>query len=289
MIIRLGKFEGFITLTLILILSFLVALSFETKSATASANTKSVTVPIIMYHNITTNNAKAGKYTVTESEFCKDLEYIRKNGYEAITVEDLISYTNGKSTLPKKPIMITFDDGFESFYVIAYPVLKQMNMKAVVSIIGSVTEKYSSINDHNINYSNLTWSEINEMAESGLVEFQNHSYNMHRSEKGQRKGISKMPNESESEYRKALTEDLLKAQELFKVNCSLEPKAIAYPYGAKSKVTLEIIKKCGFECTLGCEEKVNIITVGNSDCLYDLGRFNRPSGIDTESFFNKLQ
>lgn len=288
MIIRLGKFEAVIVLAVIVTISFAFAVSFERKASTVSTDIEAVSLPIIMYHNITESNAKAGKYTVTVEEFKADLEYIKEKGYSTVTVAEVTDYVNGKNILPDKPIMITFDDGFESFYTLGYPLLKQFGMKAVVSVIGSVTDKYSQINDHNINYSNLTWAEINEMHKNGLVEFQNHSYNMHASKNGQRKGISKMNGESEAVYRKALTEDLEKAQELFNNNCGFEPTAVAYPYGAKSKTTLDIIKDCGFVCTLGCEEKTNIITVRDIECLYNLGRYNRPSGIKTESFFEKL-
>ena len=288
MIIRLSKFEAVIALSLVVLLSFAFALKSEDKSVTASTAAETAVLPVLMYHNITKNSARAGRYTVTEDEFITDLEYIRDKGYTAVTVSELEAFVNGNASLPEKPIMITFDDGFESFYVIAYPLLRQYGMKAVVSVIGSVTEKYSSIDDHNISYSNLTWQEIIEMRESGCVEFQNHSYNMHNNQNGQRKGISKLKGESESEYKAALTADLYKSQELFYTNCGFRPAAVAYPYGAKSKSTLSIIKECGFICTLGCEEKTNTVTVGDSECLFNLGRYNRASGIATAEFFEKI-
>lgn len=288
MIIRLSKFEAVIALSLVVLLSFAFALKSEDKSVTASTAAETAVLPVLMYHNITKNSARAGRYTVTEDEFIADLEYIRDKGYTAVTVSELEAFVNGNASLPEKPIMITFDDGFESFYVIAYPLLRQYGMKAVVSVIGSVTEKYSAIDDHNISYSNLTWQEIIEMRESGCVEFQNHSYNMHNNQNGQRKGISKLKGESESEYKAALTADLYKAQELFYTNCGFRPAAVAYPYGAKSKSTLSIIKDCGFTCTLGCEEKTNTVTVGDSECLFNLGRYNRASGIATAEFFEKI-
>ena len=288
MIIRLSKFETAIVLSVILALSFISAVSSEDKTLTTSTDIRTRLLPIIMYHHITVNKEKAGEYTVTEEEFWCDLQYIKDNGYTTVTIEDISNYVNGKSNLPDKPIMITFDDGFESFYSIAYPILKENNMRAVVSVIGSVTEKYSAINDHNISYSNLTWSEINEMHQSGLIEFQNHSYNMHSCKSGERKGISQLQGESDSQYRKSLTEDLYKTQKLFEENCGFKPTAIAYPYGAYSKNTLKIVKECGFTCTLVCEERINKITVGDSNCLFSLGRYNRPSGISTEDFFKKL-
>ncbi len=288
MIIRLDKFEAAVAISVILTISFIFAVNSEEKYIATSIDNNTKLLPIVMYHHITRNDKRAGEYTVTEKEFENDLEYIRSKGYTTVTVADLSDYVNGKSALPEKPIMITFDDGFESFYSIAYPLLKEHSMKAVVSVIGSVTEKYSKINDHNINYSNMTWSEINEMHQSGLIEFQNHSYNMHSAKNGGRKGISKKYKESDSEYKKLLVDDLCKTQKLFMENCSFEPTAVAYPYGAYSKNTLKIVKECGFICTLVCEERINKITVGDKNCLFNLGRYNRPGGMSTADFFDKL-
>ena len=285
LIIRFSRFEAVIICTLMVTVSFIFALSFETKTATASAKAQTVELPVIMYHHITENPSKTGKYTVHREELEADLEYLKKHGYEPVTVAELISFVDGNGTLPSKPIMITFDDGFESFYEIAFPVFKRYNMKSVISVIGSVTEKYSRINDHNINYSNLSFDEISELNSSGIVEIQNHSYNMHKSDSKSRKGLSKQKSETRQQYKEALKTDLMKLQSILKENCGITPVAVAYPYGAYSKDTLEVIKECGFRCTLLCEERINIITSGNSDSLYNLGRYNRESGISTVDFF----
>lgn len=288
MIIRIGKFEVTVVLTLLLTFSFFATLITENKVATVSTSNESVRLPVIMYHHITEKIDKAGKYTVLTTEFENDLEHIKNNGYTTVTVSDLIDYVNNGTQLPEKPIMITFDDGFESFYHLAYPLLKKYNMKAVLSVIGSVTEKYSAINDHNINYSNLTWEQITELHKSKFVEIQNHSYDMHKNDSDSRKGLSKRKNESEENYASALKVDLMKLQSLLYKKCGFEPTAVAYPYGSYSKTTTEIVKSCGFSCTLICEERINHIEAGNPDSLYNLGRFNRASGIKTVDFFRKL-
>jgi len=289
LIIRLSKFEAVVALIIIVTVSFIFAVNSETKTAVVSTESESAFLPIVMYHHVTENESKASKYTVLKDELTDDLEYLKRNGYKTVTVEDLINYVNGEGSLPEKPVMLTFDDGFESFYTLVFPMLRQYNMRAVVSVIGSVTEKYSQINDHNINYSNLNWSEIIELHESGLVEFQNHSFDMHNSDVKGRKGISKMKGESSKEYEAVLAADLNKLQKLFEENCGFTPTAVAYPYGAYSKSTLDVVKECGFKCTLLCEERTNKITVGDSECLFNLGRYNRESGITSEDFFEKIK
>lgn len=289
MIIHPGKFEAVIALLFLVIFSFTLAVSCENESATAVNTNEAVELPVIMYHHITESESKTGKYTVHKKEFERDLEYIKSKGYTTVTVKDLIAFADRTADLPDKPIMITFDDGFESFYKIAYPLLNDYKMKAVVSVIGSVTEKYSETEDHNINYSNLNWEEISELHNSGLVEIQNHSYDMHKSDTKNRKGISKLHSESEEAYKGALSSDLNRLQQLLYENCGFRPTAVAYPYGAFSNSTLSIIKECGFRCTFLCEERVNIIIRGNSDSLYGLGRYNRESGISTALFFDRFE
>ena len=111
---------------------------------------------------------------------------------------------------------------------------------------------------------------------------------MHKNDASSRKGMTKLKNESYSEYKEALKGDINKLQSLLRNNCNVEPDAVAYPYGAYTNETLNIVKECGFKCTLTCEERINYITQGQPDSLYNLGRYNRPSGISSEEFFNKI-
>ena len=183
--------------------------------------------------------------------------------------------------------MITFDDGFESFYELCLPILKKYNIKAVLSVIGVQCEKYTDTDDHNIAYSNLNWEAVKKLSQSGYVEIGNHTYDLHHNEKGERKGMSRLPGESEEAYKKVIADDINKMQLLMKQRAQVVPKTVAYPYGAFNKLTTEIIKTKGFICSLTCEEKINVITK-NSEDLYNLGRYNRPSGITSEEFFSPI-
>ena len=246
-----------------------------------------IRLPIVMYHSLLNEEKRQGKYVVDPDQFERDLEYLLEQGYETITVQDLLDYVHGVKDLPQKPIMITFDDGYYNNYHYAYPILKKYQCKAVISPVGSYSDEYSQSGEVSPNYSYLTWDHIKEMADSGWVEFQNHSYDLH-STSGARKGIQQKDGESEEAYRQVLSEDLLLMQEkLTEAIGNYTPTAFVYPFGAQSESSLPILKELGFQCTLTCVSKMNVITK-DPDSLFELGRYLRPSGSSAEEFFTKI-
>lgn len=246
-----------------------------------------VSLPIIMYHQITDKNSKADKYVVTCEQLESDFKYISENGYTAITAEELYKYVSEGSDLPKKPIIITFDDGCESFINYAVPLLEKYELKAVMSVVGSFADKFTTVEDHNLRYSCLNWDEITELTQSGRVEIANHTYDMH-SNSGGRKGASKKAGESDENYKAALISDITKMQDLTFKYTGRYPITFTFPYGAMSKNSRSIISDMGFNVIFTCEEKVNRIT-SKTDCLLGLGRYNRSGKYTTEKFFNKIE
>lgn len=246
-----------------------------------------INLPVLMYHLVLKSSKSKNKFIISQKTFEEDLEYIKNNGYTTILVQDLIDYTEGKSNLPEKPILLTFDDGAYNNYLYAFPLAKKYNMKFVFSPIAFEAERYSEIKDENPNYSHANWQEIHEMSSSGLVEIQNHTYNMHCS-KNPRVGCTKKFGESEETYKKNLSEDISKSQELIEKNIGKKPTAFFYPFGACSKCSEKIIRSLGFKATFICESRVNKISK-NPECLFHLGRFLRPPGVSSEKVFSQFK
>lgn len=261
-------------------------IGFYTFTKASSFEEKGISLPIVMYHSILKDTSRSGKYIITPSTLEEDLKYIASLGYDTITMTDLISYVYDNSPLPEKPIIITFDDGHYNNLGYAVPLLKKYNMKAVISIVGRYTDTFSETDEANLNYSYLRWKDIKELIDSGIIEFQNHTYNLH-SESSGRKGCSKKSYESEENYRKILFDDINCLQEKFQKNTNYTPNTFTYPFGSISKASIPIIKDLGFKASLSCATGVNNITK-NPDCLYCLKRNNRPSGVSTYDFFKKI-
>lgn len=248
---------------------------------------EAVRVPVVMYHAVLKDPAQRGKYVVSPSEFENDLLYLKKNGYTTILVQDLIDYAKHGGQLPEKPVLLTFDDGYYNNYLYAFSIAKKYGSKFVISPIIRWTEHYSETGEVSAYYTHATWEQLREMSGSGLVEIQNHSYDLHQSQGG-RVGAGKRQGESEEEYRALLTADLGRAQEAIEARLGIRPTAFVYPFGAISRESPEIVRAMGFEATMTCREKVNEIR-RDEESLYGLGRFLRPSGISSEEFFQKLE
>lgn len=274
---------------LIIIIFFLISILSTTLliySNASSDEEETIKLPIIMYHSILKEKARSGKYIITPSVLEQDLQYICSKGYKTITMTDLINYVYNGEALPKKPIIITFDDGHYNNIEYAIPILKKYNMKAIISIVGKYTDDFSQTGEANLNYGYIRWEDIKQQIEEGTIEFQNHTYDLHSNAKG-RNGSAKKKNESQEQYSKVFEQDLMKLQNEFKQNTGYIPNTYTYPFGAVSKESLQLVKQLGFKASLSCSSGVNIITK-NKECLYLLKRNNRENNISTERFFKNL-
>lgn len=254
-------------------------------SISASAEKKAgVFVPIIMYHSILKDESRWCDYVLSPVELEKDIVYLKSNGYTPIFVNDLISYVEYGEKLPSKPVIITFDDGYYNNYTYLFPLLKKYDFKATISVVGSFTENAAS-EEPDPNYSCLRWQDIKEMRDSGYVEICNHTFDMHSND--MRKGASRMSDESYEDYRGVFIKDIFKMQDLCENYCGFKPNVFTYPFGAHDESSDRLVKNCGFSASLGVEGKPNYIVEGDTDCLYYLNRYNRPSFVSTEDFMEK--
>ena len=171
--------------------------------------------------------------------------------------------------------MITFDDGYYNNYLNAYPLLQKYQMKAVISIIVGETDKYSELDENKENYSHITWDMINEMMESGLIEIQNHTYNLHKTG-NPRRGAAQRKDETTEQYFAAVGADLQKAQDRIEEMTGWRPNTFTYPFGSYSRRSQELLEQLGFAASLGVEGKPCCLT-RDPACLIRIPRYTRTS------------
>ncbi len=278
------KHMCFILLTFSLIFTSIAFFS-GAGSTKNKADNDEVFLPIIMYHSILKDQKLQNDYTISPTLMENDLKYLTSSGYTTVTVDDLINYVYHGKKLPEKCIMLTFDDGYYNNYYYAYPLLKKYKCKAVISPIASMTEKFTQTQDISVSYGHISNDDIKEMVSSGYVEIQNHSYDMHTLKP--RKGVSRKQGESFDNYKKAITDDITKAQNYLENVTGEKPSCFVYPFGAKCNSTEEIVRELGFVCTLTCTEKPNVIT-RDKESLFELGRYRRDYKESIESLLKRI-
>lgn len=279
--IALKRFKPVKVLSITLCLTVL----FCAASTNAEQAESKTPLPIIMYHHLSENPKTLGDYVLAPSALERDLKYLKENGYTTLTSKQLLQIKSGNSQFPKKPCVITFDDGFLSVAEYALPLLKKYNMTAVITVIGKEVKHYSEVDDTNLEYAYLNRSALKALYSDGTLDIQCHTYDMHKL--WPRKGCDKLNSESSGEYSEALKKDIESFEKEYFSAIGEKPTAVALPFGAYCDETVKNLEQLGFEIIFTCTEKVNFIEDNNSILL--LGRYNRPSGTTTESFFEKIE
>lgn len=197
-------------------------------------------IPILLYHHIDWDSQNNSNI-VTPNKLWQDLLLIKQLGYSPIFFQDLINAVEQDKPLPPKPIIISFDDGYQSNYNILYPMLQIFNFKANVNLI------IDSINQapHNPEIVYLDWDKVKEMHYSGLVEFGVHTYRMHGPQ-----GVMPNIDETVEEHEKRFSADLNKATTQFRDQLGFKPYIYSYPYGKGNDLTEELLHKRGYKVTL---------------------------------------
>ena len=245
-----------------------------------------VDLPIIMYPSILKDPALTGTYVLPPDQLEGDLKYIKRAGYTPVLMKDVIAYVEDESAaLPAKPILITFDDGYYNNYLYVYPLMQKYDMKCVISVIGKFTDILKPEEHQSANYSHCSWDQLKEMSESGLVEVENHTYDMHTIS-AERAGARKCSGETVEHYKNVLQADVGKLQEMLFEKVGITPNTFTYPFGKYSDESEELLKEMGFKATLGVTAGMNHLKKG--DDLSLLKRYNRPPGKTSAKFFEDI-
>ena len=256
------------------------------EASPAAAEAYSAQVPILMYHNLAQEGS--GNDTISVQRFEEHLAALQDAGYTTITFQDLLAYVEQGTELPEKPVLLTFDDGYESNYTLAYPLLQQYQMKATIFVIGVSMGKDTYKDTGQAMIPHFTQEQAAEMEASGLVAIESHGYDMHevqgRDPEPIRVGILPREDESEWDYAAFLREDCQAMTDLL----GTTPGVLAYPYGYASELSEVVLHEMGIYATVTIEEKINTIVKGLPQSLRQMGRFYMTEAISAPELLSML-
>lgn len=175
-------------------------------------------IPILMYHRV--DNSEDNEIVLSKEVFKKQMDYLKDNNFTTINFDELYSYFLDDSSLPNKPVILTFDDGYEDNYQNAYPILKEHGFKATVFMITSEIDKNKFMNV----------SQIKELDKNN-IRIESHTVSHPR--------LNTLSIDEQINELKNSRDSLQKV-------LGREVKYIAYPYGEYNEDTLAALDKVGY-------------------------------------------
>jgi peptidoglycan/xylan/chitin deacetylase (PgdA/CDA1 family) len=178
-----------------------------------------VYLPTLMYHHIQSSSAAAEKkqtsLTVDTESFRNQMQYLKDKGYQTVSMANLADFFDNGVMIPSKSILLTFDDGYDDFYLNAFPILRELGLQSTVFVPTGLMD----------NPGYLSWKEIKEVASSGLVFIANHTWS--------HKNVGANKEEVKMEI---TTGDVQLSEKGLN-----SPRVFAYPYGNSSSFGEEVL------------------------------------------------
>jgi len=139
---------------------------------------------VLAYHDVEDDAADQRYLSVRTSALNEQISWLLHNGYHAISVQDIVDAHEGKKALPPKAVLLSFDDGYSSFYTRVWPLLQAWNVPALWAPVGSWVDTPAN---QKVNFGGLmtprdrfaTWDMVRELSRSPLVEIGSHTWASH--------------------------------------------------------------------------------------------------------------
>jgi peptidoglycan/xylan/chitin deacetylase (PgdA/CDA1 family) len=240
----------------------------DSSGETPAVDVSSGGIPIITYHYFREGNTPGRTFrsigavlfnlplispmdywSVSAGTFERHLAYLEENGYRTVTMNEVLDHMRGEEVLCGKCVVLTFDDGDESVYRYAYPLLEKYGMRGTIFIITSkMGQQWNDLSISSID-------QLREMQRSGVMAIESHTHDMHSKLK---RGDNPHPTfdlfalSDSPEERDAVLRDLEKSRRLIKHLFGEESRILAWPFGFGSAPSDSIARDAGFDgiCSL---------------------------------------
>ena len=226
---------GMLVISALIFLLFLLPSTYgELKNRNESLG--AIRVPILLYHRF--GPLASDSMTVTTDTFSSELKYLSDNGYKVIPLGELVDYYLGrrKSLLPRS-VVITVDDGHKSVYTDMLPLVKKYQIPVTLFIYPSAIS--------NASYA-MTWSQLKEIKETGLFDFQSHTY-WHPNFNKDKARLGP------AEYESSVIMQLKKSKERLEKELNVRVNMLAWPFGIYDDDLVRKAKEAGYVATFTME------------------------------------
>lgn len=200
-------------------------------------------IPVLNYHHLYDGELKGSVYegngaVISVSMFKEQMDYLHSENFYTASLDEIQLFLEGKIDLPKKTVVITFDDGYRSNFEYAYPLLKERGFTAALFVVGLSTERASNGEIVNPRLIRMTYEDIEQARD--VFTIGNHSYDLHYLKDNQAVALTST--------KEAIIADTLKVQE------RLRTKYYAYPYGKYNETVIKALKETNHLLAFTVEE-----------------------------------
>lgn len=253
----------------------------------------------IAYHDIEDRDPDQRVVAVRTERMIEQLAWLRENGYRPVTVDQILAARKGGPELPAKAILLTFDDGYSSFYTRVLPVLRSYRWPAVLAPVGvwidtPANQPVDFAGELRPRSQFLTWAQVREISRSGLVEIAAHTDHSHL-------GILANPQgnlqpaaatrrydaagryESEADFQARMRQDVTNISDKILAVAGYRPRIWVWPYGTADGSTLQVVDSQGFKMALTLDDGLDTL-----DNLMSSPRFLVVSDPDGMHFSNSI-
>ncbi|WP_018132601.1 polysaccharide deacetylase family protein [Effusibacillus pohliae] len=260
---------------------------FSTSCSSDAIETRSIKrvyyqdqVIVLMYHHIDPEQRGS---SITLENLTRHLDTMREQGFHFIRMSDYLSFVKGEQSIPENAVVLTFDDGYESFYTYVYPELKKRGLSASNYVIVGSTDHFDPKK-----IPHLTWDQMREMKKNG-IEFYNHTYDSHEFINHSTTFASpiflpeKNRLETQEEYRQRIYDDLALAEKRLEEELGHQPhRVLCFPGGVYNDTILEVCNQLGMKVFLTTNEGIND---RNQKLVYRISA----DGLTVEQLLEKIQ
>lgn len=203
-------------------------------------------VPILMYHDLSPAGdpaTAADVWTVQIDNFEKHLQSLKTQGYASVLPADLAAAARGRTSLPPKPVVITFDDGFLSSLTLAEPLLRQYGFQAMVYLITATIADSPEQRQQYRGAPCLTWPEVRAAMRRGILAFGVHSHTHPR-------------------HPDAVALEINVSRDWFRARTGTRPDSFCYPHGQVNAGLERAVREAGYTTAMICEDEVAVLDRG---------------------------
>jgi peptidoglycan/xylan/chitin deacetylase (PgdA/CDA1 family) len=183
-------------------------------------------VPILVYHNLAPE-AK-GRMVMASKAFEEQMRYLKAQGYRVVSLREFIEFARLGRQLPRKSVVLTFDDGYKAFKTSAYPILKELGFTATLFV-------YTDYVGGGRNA--LSWAELRELQTEGF------DVEAHSKTHGD---LRKATGETDAQFARRMQAELGDPPALFQRNIGKTTHVLAFPYGATDDDVTKKTREFGY-------------------------------------------